>query len=137
MVDKIIKTDEEWKKYLEPEVYRTTRKGGIEEPFSGKYHNSHEVGVYICSNCGLELFSSLSKLDLGSGWPSFDRPIDKEHIETELDESHGLMRQGILCARCGAHLGHVFDDGPTETHARYCINSLALSFKENEGSDKK
>jgi peptide-methionine (R)-S-oxide reductase len=140
MVKKIRKTEAEWKKDLDPEVFHVTREGGTEAPFTGKYHDNKELGMYTCSNCGFELFSSDAKFDSGTGWPSFDRPADREHLEVELDESHGLMRQGIVCARCGAHLGHVFDDGPTETKARYCVNSLALNFedtKSKKGTDKK
>lgn len=130
-MDKIEKTKEDWKKELDENTYKVTREGGTEAPFTGKYHDNHEKGVYMCSNCGLELFSSETKFDSGSGWPSFDDPVNKEHVELKVDESHGMNRTEVLCKRCGAHLGHVFDDGPKETTGqRYCINSASLNFND-------
>ncbi len=131
-MDKINKTNDEWKKDLDPEVYSVTREKGTEAPFSGKYWNEHTPGVYTCSNCGLELFSSDTKFDSGTGWPSFDDPINKEHVKFIEDRAHGMLRTEVVCARCGAHLGHVFDDGPKETTGkRYCMNSCSLDLKGN------
>lgn len=130
-MDKITKTNEEWKKELDPEVYAVTREQGTEAPFTGKYWNEHAKGVYKCSNCGLELFSSDTKFDSGTGWPSFDDPINKEHVKLVEDSSHGMRRTEVVCARCDAHLGHIFDDGPKETTGkRYCMNSCSLDLKE-------
>lgn len=134
---KIDKENSEWKKELDSGVYEVTRNRGTEPPFSGKYYKHNESGSYCCSNCGLELFSSSAKYDSGSGWPSFDDPIAKENIEFHDDFSHNMNRTEVTCARCGAHLGHVFGDGPKETTGkRYCINSLSLNFK-GENKDKK
>lgn len=134
--EKVIKTNEEWKKELPSDVYHVTREKGTEIPFTGKYWNTHEEGTYKCSNCGAALFSSSAKFDSGTGWPSFDRPTDKNNIEHVKDKSHGMNRMEVVCARCGAHLGHVFDDGPKETTGkRYCINSCSLGLipdKENK-----
>ena len=131
---KIQKTNEEWKKELPEEVYKVTREGGTEAPFSGKFNNHHEDGMFVCSNCGEKLFSSKNKFDSGSGWPSFDRTADEKNISEIVDDSHGMHRTEVVCENCGAHLGHVFDDGPQHTTGRrYCINSLSLDFKkENE-----
>ena len=128
MTDKIIKTDEEWKKILSPEVYQVTRKQGTECAFTGKYHDQHENGIYQCVCCGLDLYSSETKFNSGTGWPSFWQPIRKENVEEHVDESFHMKRTEILCARCGAHLGHVFEDGPKPSGLRYCMNSAAMKF---------
>ena len=126
----INKTEEEWKKELSPDKYHILREKGTEAPFTGKYYLNKEKGVYVCGACGNELFTSDMKFDSGCGWPSFDREIEGGKIITKRDTSHGMIRTEILCARCGSHLGHLFDDGPTETGARYCVNSLSLNFEK-------
>jgi methionine-R-sulfoxide reductase len=109
------------------------REKGTEAPFSGKYYRNEEKGVYVCGGCGSELFTSDMKFDAHCGWPSFDREIAGGKINTHIDSSHGMIRTEITCAKCGGHLGHLFDDGPTETGQRYCVNSLSLDFKKEEG----
>lgn len=131
-MSKIHKTEDEWKKELDEETYRVTRQKGTEAPFTGKYYDHHEEGMYQCSNCGTDLFSSDAKFDSGSGWPSFDDPVAQENIELIEDTSHGMHRTEVVCKVCGAHLGHVFNDGPQDTTGkRYCINSCSLDFKQD------
>jgi len=123
-------TEEEWKQKLSPEQYYILRQKGTERPFSGKYNFHKEKGVYVCAGCGNELFTSDMKFESHCGWPSFDREIEGGKILKLLDKSYGMIRTEIICANCGGHLGHLFDDGPTETGMRYCVNSLSLDFKK-------
>jgi len=120
------KTDEEWKKTLTPEQYNVCRNKDTERPFTGKYNDCKEKGVYKCSCCGNELFDSDTKFESGTGWPSFNQPINEENVKCESDNSSGMVRTEVMCKKCGAHLGHVFDDGPQPTKLRYCINSISL-----------
>jgi peptide-methionine (R)-S-oxide reductase len=128
--DKVVKTEEEWKKVLSPEQYNILREKGTEMPYSGKYYLHKEKGVYVCAACGNELFKSDTKFDAGCGWPSFSDVIDSSKVVYTKDKSHGMIRTEITCAKCGGHLGHVFDDGPTSTGLRYCINSGSIDFKK-------
>jgi len=130
------KTEEEWRRELTPEQYHVTREKGTERPFSGEYENTKDAGTYVCVACGNPLFSSETKYDSGSGWPSFYQPLSKESVATESDNRHFMERTEVLCSRCDAHLGHVFDDGPQPTGQRYCMNSVALKL-EKEGEKKK
>jgi peptide-methionine (R)-S-oxide reductase len=130
MSDKVVKSEEEWKKVLSPEQYEVLREKGTEMPYSGKYYLHKEKGVYVCAACGNELFRSDTKFDAGCGWPSFSDVIDSSKVVYTKDKSHGMIRTEITCAKCGGHLGHVFDDGPAPTGQRYCINSVSIDFKK-------
>jgi peptide-methionine (R)-S-oxide reductase len=128
MTDQTHKTEAQWRAELDPEQYHVCREQGTERPFTGKYHAHHEDGVYRCSCCGAELFASDHKFDSGTGWPSFWQPMGQATVGTSEDLGHGMRRTEVHCNRCGAHLGHVFPDGPDPTGLRYCINSVSLNF---------
>ncbi|HEY8934449.1 MAG TPA: peptide-methionine (R)-S-oxide reductase MsrB [Cyclobacteriaceae bacterium] len=125
---KVVKSEEEWKKVLTPEQYSILREKGTDRPFTGKYYLTTDKGTYLCAACGAELFTSDMKFESSCGWPSFDKEILGGKVKTQTDYSHGMVRTEILCARCGGHLGHLFDDGPTDTGKRYCVNSTSLNF---------
>ena len=127
-MDRITKTDEEWRAELTPRQYQVLREKGTERAFTGKYHDHHERGTYRCAACGNPLFSSETKFESGTGWPSFYAPVDPQRVGTESDMSLFMRRTEVHCARCGGHLGHIFEDGPAPTHLRYCINSESLDF---------
>ena len=127
-VERVEKTEGEWKNQLTNEQFDVTRRQGTERACSGAYWTNHDAGVYQCLCCGLDLFTSDAKFDSGTGWPSFFQPVAKENIRTQVDRSFGMVRTEILCARCDAHLGHVFEDGPEPTGNRFCLNSVALNF---------
>jgi methionine-R-sulfoxide reductase len=132
---KITKTNDEWRAQLTPEQYHVTREAGTETPFTGKYWKTKEAGTYHCVGCGAALFTSETKFDSGTGWPSFYAPIDPANVKEHADSGHGMVRVEARCAHCGAHLGHVFEDGPAPSGLRYCMNSAALDLKT--GAEKK
>ena len=132
MSPKVEKSEQEWREELRPEQYEVLRRQGTEPPFTGKYTYSKEDGIYRCAACGNELFNSDTKFESGTGWPSFYEPMDEGGVELRQDASHGMVRTEVVCATCGGHLGHVFDDGPGQSGLRYCINSCALDLERGD-----
>jgi len=132
-MEKVTKTEAEWREQLSADQYHVAREAGTERPFSGRHVHEKRPGTYRCVGCGLPLFDAASKFDSGTGWPSFFQPLDRQHVREEADVSLGMRRTEVLCARCGSHLGHVFPDGPRPTGLRYCMNSLSLDFEPTEG----
>ena len=135
--NKIVLSNEEWKKKLSPEVYRIAREKGTEAPWSSKYEYSKDIGTYYCAVCGNALFESDTKFESGCGWPSFYQPISKSSVIYANDKSHGMNRTEVMCGRCGSHLGHVFNDGPPPTGLRYCINGVVLDFQKAKEAEEK
>lgn len=132
-MEEIAKTEEQWREELSPEQFEVLRRKGTEPPFTGKYVYNKDDGIYRCGACSAELFDSSTKFESGSGWPSFTEPVVSQSLKLETDHSHGMTRTEVMCARCGSHLGHVFDDGPGPTGKRFCINSCSLDFEAKAG----